>query len=179
MTKLKTRTNQPVSDSDGLLDHLSQNGNTTKIGGNLDVNGSIKLQPYKETFELGTDFTYNNSTGEYHFTSSGKAKIDYLLTNFSVLGCDISNSLYVLVPSTFLLFNKNLVDGNSLDLGIGISCMGELLDKYDLPTPCELFLDTRTGSSMFYLKNLKANVGGEYEFVEDVESITLYGLIRV
>ena len=40
MTKLKTRTNQPVEDTEGLLNHLSQNGNTTEIDGDLKVNGS-------------------------------------------------------------------------------------------------------------------------------------------
>lgn len=184
MAKLKTRTNQPVNDSEGLLDHLAQNGNTTEIGGNLEVdgqitaNGGVILQPYKEIFELGTDFTYNSS-GEYHFTPAGKSKINYLLGNFSVFVCDISNASYVLVPATFLLFNNNLVDGNSLDLGISINCMGELLDKYDSPVPCEFFLSASIDSSLFYLRNLNANAEGGYDFIEDVESIILYGLIRV
>ena len=37
MAKLKTRTNQPVEDTDGLLNHLSQNGNTTEIDGTLNA----------------------------------------------------------------------------------------------------------------------------------------------
>lgn len=37
MAKLKTRTNQPVQDSEGLLDHLSQNGNITEIDGILNA----------------------------------------------------------------------------------------------------------------------------------------------
>lgn len=41
MAKLKTRTNQPVVDSEGLLEHIAQNGNTTEIGGNLEVDGDL------------------------------------------------------------------------------------------------------------------------------------------
>lgn len=43
MAKLKTRTNQPVNDSEGLLDHVAQKGNTTEVGGNLEVDGDVKL----------------------------------------------------------------------------------------------------------------------------------------
>ena len=57
MTKLKTRTNQPVEDTEGLLNHLSQNGNTTEIDGDLKVNGNtfndltnfLDLEPYVQS----------------------------------------------------------------------------------------------------------------------------------
>lgn len=42
MAKLKTRTNQPVVDSEGLLEHLAQDGTTTEVGGNLEVDGTLK-----------------------------------------------------------------------------------------------------------------------------------------
>lgn len=45
MAKLKTRTNQPVIDEEGLLDYIAQDGNTTQIGGNLEVDGEIIAQP--------------------------------------------------------------------------------------------------------------------------------------
>lgn len=41
MAKLKTRTNQPVVDSEGLLDHIAQEGRVTQIGGDLEVDGEI------------------------------------------------------------------------------------------------------------------------------------------
>ena len=43
MAKLKTRTNQPVEDTEGLLNHLSQNGNITEIGGNVEINGNLNI----------------------------------------------------------------------------------------------------------------------------------------
>lgn len=43
MAKLKTRTNQPVYDEEGLLEHIAQEGNTTQVGGNLEVDGYLKV----------------------------------------------------------------------------------------------------------------------------------------
>lgn len=51
MAKLKTKTNQPVVDSEGLLDHIAQEGNTTQIGGNLEVDGNLKVNG-----DIVTDF---------------------------------------------------------------------------------------------------------------------------
>ena len=71
MAKLKTRTNQPVEDTEGLLNHLSQNGNTTEIDGNLKVNG-VFSSSILDLNDLSSFFDLENVvTGQYVRGESG------------------------------------------------------------------------------------------------------------
>lgn len=90
MAKLKTRTNQPVYDEEGLLDHIAQEGNTTQVGGNLYVDGNLEVGGelpasviYKHTLIVskeGVEYVY------YLFTTTNKQ-----YTNYSEFNLDINN----------------------------------------------------------------------------------------
>lgn len=144
------------------------------------IEGELFLQPYKVTFELGTDFTYN-STGIYHFTSSGKAKIVYLLKNFAVIGCRVVNEIYNVTPISLLLFNEEAYNENVPDYYI---CFISLLeDKFTIPKVCQSVLHYWTGAGggatfEMRVKDNYDNAEGT-DSVEDISKIELYGLIRV
>ena len=105
MAKLKTRTNQPVEDTEGLLNHLSQNGNTTEIGGNVNVDGNFTANSIIENM-IGYSYipaTKENANITYTYIGSVKNgnKITFACSGYFSRNGDLTGGNCALIRFTF------------------------------------------------------------------------------
>lgn len=96
MAKLKTRTNQPVIDEEGLLDYIAQDGSTTQIGGNLEVDGGINSQPVSTSI-----FALEYISGDYYqYRTPYSWEQIKTIINKNIVNGFYAADYYILKPTT-------------------------------------------------------------------------------
>ena len=105
MAKLKTRTNQPVVDGEGLFEHLAQDGNVTQVGGDLEVDGGINAQPQNASI-LGS-----LTVGQWVVSPYNREQIIDIIKKNRVNGFTYSNDTLI---GQVTLLNENAIEGDEV-----------------------------------------------------------------
>ena len=116
MAKLKTKSNQPVVDEEGLLDHIAQDGNTTQIGGDLEVDGTILNLLDKITTTIPQVFV---TTGSFTPNSYQKRILGYIANSmFLKYNEERYTILYINNTNNYL----DVIYGGYQDGELGVLC---------------------------------------------------------